>query len=186
MDFKKQVAITEGLLFVNGDEGASIEDLQFILETTDETLINQIIGFLVEKYENDETCGISIQKFNKTKFRMVTKKENAEHYQKLSNIKTEAKLSTASIETVSIIAYRGPITKAKVEKLRGVNCDTIFYKLKLRNLIQEAGKSEEVGKPTLYKVTEDFLKYFNLTSLEDLPELKEINEDEEKDIFNRG
>ncbi|ATX71382.1 SMC-Scp complex subunit ScpB [Spiroplasma clarkii] len=186
MEFKKQVAVTEGLLFVNGDEGVSIDDLKFILETNDETLINQIINTLIENYENNEMSGLTIQKFNKVKFRLVTKRENAEYFQKLSNVKTETRLSTASIETVSIIAYRGPITKAQVEELRGVNCDTIFYKLKLRNLIQEVGKSEEVGKPTLYNITEDFLKYFNLSSLDDLPKLKEIIEEDEKDIFNRG
>ncbi|QEH61600.1 segregation and condensation protein B [Spiroplasma chinense] len=184
MDFNKKMAIVEGLLFVNGDEGTSMDDLKFILETDDETLIEQIINSLIEKFQNDEQSGLDIQRFAKTKFRMITKVENAEHYKKLTNVKTEAKLSTASIETLSIVAYRGPITRQGVEQIRGVNCESIFYKLKLRNLITEAGKSEELGKPTLYKVTEDFLKYFNLNSLDDLPKLKE-SISEESDIFKR-
>ncbi len=184
MEFNKKLAITEGLLFVNGDDGVSIDDLKFILNTEEDSIIEKILDALKDKYSSDEASGLDIQKFARNKFRMITKKENAEHYAKLSNIKTEAKLSTASIETLSIIAYKGPISKAKVEDIRGVNCETIFYKLKLRNLIEEAGKSSELGKPMLYKVTDDFLKYFNLNSLDDLPKLKETIE-EEKDIFKR-
>lgn len=184
MEFNKKLAITEGLLFVNGDDGVSIDDLRFILNTEEDSIIEKILDALKDKYRGDESSGLDIQKFARNKFRMITKKENAEHYAKLSNIKTEAKLSTASIETLSIIAYKGPISKAKVEDIRGVNCETIFYKLKLRNLIEEAGKSSELGKPMLYKVTDDFLKYFNLNSLDDLPKLKETIE-EEKDIFKR-
>lgn len=184
MEFNKKLAITEGLLFVNGDDGVSIDDLRFILNTEEDSIIEKILDALKDKYSSDESSGLDIQKFARNKFRMITKKENAEHYAKLSNIKTEAKLSTASIETLSIIAYKGPISKAKVEDIRGVNCETIFYKLKLRNLIEEAGKSSELGKPMLYKVTDDFLKYFNLNSLDDLPKLKETIE-EEKDIFKR-
>lgn len=184
MEFNKKLAITEGLLFVNGDDGVSIDDLKFILNTEEDSIIEKILDALKDKYRGDESSGLDIQKFARNKFRMITKKENAEHYAKLSNIKTEAKLSTASIETLSIIAYKGPISKAKVEDIRGVNCETIFYKLKLRNLIEEAGKSSDLGKPMLYKVTDDFLKYFNLNSLDDLPKLKETIE-EEKDIFKR-
>ncbi len=184
MEFNKKLAITEGLLFVNGDDGVSIDDLKFILNTEEDSIIEKILDALKDKYRGDEAGGLDIQKFARNKFRMITKKENAEHYAKLSNIKTEAKLSTASIETLSIIAYKGPISKAKVEDIRGVNCETIFYKLKLRNLIEEAGKSSDLGKPMLYKVTDDFLKYFNLNSLDDLPKLKETIE-EEKDIFKR-
>jgi len=184
MEFNKKLAITEGLLFVNGDDGVSIDDLKFILNTEEDSIIEKILDTLKDKYRGDESSGLNIQKFARNKFRMITKKENAEHYAKLSNIKTEAKLSTASIETLSIIAYKGPISKAKVEDIRGVNCETIFYKLKLRNLIEETGKSSDLGKPMLYKVTDDFLKYFNLNSLDDLPKLKETIE-EEKDIFKR-
>ncbi|QHX36478.1 SMC-Scp complex subunit ScpB [Spiroplasma sp. BIUS-1] len=185
MDNNKKMAIAEGLLFVNGDEGTTVEDLQFILGDVSQDEIEVLIDDLIQKYNNDNASGLSIQKFAKNKYRMITKKENSEFYTKLANVKTESKLSTASIETLSIIAYKGPISRANVEDIRGVNCETIFYKLKLRNLIEEAGKSEEVGKPMLYKVTEDFLKYFNLNSLDELPKLKESIE-EEKDIFNRG
>ncbi|AUB31364.1 SMC-Scp complex subunit ScpB [Spiroplasma floricola] len=185
MDNKKRMSIIEGLLFVNGDEGTSIEDLQFILGDIKENEISDLIDQLIKKYSKDDSSGLSIQKFAKNRYRMITKKENADFYAKLANVKTESKLSTASIETLSIIAYRGPISKANVEEIRGVNCEAIFYKLKLRNLIKEAGKSDEVGKPMLYKVTQDFLKYFNLNSLDELPKLKETIE-EEKEIFTRG
>ncbi|QGS51705.1 SMC-Scp complex subunit ScpB [Spiroplasma tabanidicola] len=184
MNFKKQMAIVEGLFFVNGDEGTSIEDIKLILEINDEKKIVEVINALIEKYQKDDSCGLEIQNFAKTKYRMITKKENVEFYTKLSNIKTETKLSTASIETLSIIAYKGPITRAAVENIRGVNCDAIFYKLKTRNLITNVGKSDEVGKPSLYKVTDSFLKYFNLKSLDDLPKIEDESKNE-KDIFGR-
>ncbi|QBQ07490.1 chromosome condensation and segregation factor B [Spiroplasma gladiatoris] len=184
MDLKKEMSIVEGLLFINGDEGASLDDIKLILEINDSNLVEQIITQLIEKYQNDMSSGLDIQRFAKVKYRMITKKENVDYFIKLSNIKTETKLSTASIETLSIIAYKGPITRADVENIRGVNSDSIFYKLKLRGMISEAGKSNEVGKPTLYKVTDNFLKYFNLNSLDDLPKLKEQNE-KEQDIFGR-
>ncbi|AOG60197.1 chromosome condensation and segregation factor B [Spiroplasma helicoides] len=184
MDFDKKMAIAEGLLFVNGDEGTSLEDLKFILELENDDDVEKVIEDLIAKYEKDKSSGLDIQKFAKSKYRMTTKKQNADFYARLTNVKTETKLSTASIETLSIIAYKGPITKAAVETIRGVGCDAIFYKLKLRNLITDAGKSEEVGKPTLYKVTEDFLKYFNLNSLDDLPKLQDSFE-QDKDIFGR-
>ncbi|ALD66159.1 SMC-Scp complex subunit ScpB [Spiroplasma cantharicola] len=185
MDNNKKIAIVEGLLFLSGDEGTTIEELQFILNEGNIGEIEKIIDKLIDRYSKDKACGLNIQKFAKNKFRLITKKENAEYYTKLANVKTESKLSTASIETLSIVAYKGPISRANVEDIRGVNCETIFYKLKLRNLIEEAGKSQDVGKPMLYKVTDDFLKYFNLNSLDELPKLKEAIE-EEKDIFNRG
>lgn len=185
MDFNKQVSIVEGILFINGDDGASIEELSYILEIKNDEEIIQIINFLISKYQNDKACGLDIQCFSKTKYRMIAKKENAEIFKQILSIKTETKLSSASIETISIIAYRGPITKAQVEEIRGVNCDAIFYKLKLRNLIKDVGKSQEIGRQTLYQVTDDFFKYFNISSLEELPKLKETIESEEKDIFDR-
>ncbi|AGR40945.1 SMC-Scp complex subunit ScpB [Spiroplasma taiwanense] len=185
MDNIKKISVIEGLIFVNGDEGTTMDDLKIILEESNEQLIEKLIEEITQKYKNDKSCGLEIQKFAKNKYRMITKKENADFYSKLANVKTESKLSTASIETLSIIAYKGPITRADVEDIRGVNCESIFHKLKLRNLIIDAGKSMELGKATLYKVTDDFLKYFNLNSLDELPKLKEVI-DEEKEIFNRG
>lgn len=183
MDNKK-LAITEGLLFINGDEGTTIEDIMVVLELENETEVEDIIKSLKEKYKNDLQSGLDIQKFAGNKYRLMTRKEDADYYVKLANVKTEAKLSSASIETLSIIAYKGPISKPEIEDIRGVNTDSIIYKLKLRNLITEAGKSDAIGKPMLYKVTDDFMKYFNINSLDELPKLKE-DSDGEKDIFTR-
>ncbi|ASP28585.1 chromosome condensation and segregation factor B [Spiroplasma corruscae] len=184
MDKSKQVSLIEGLLFINGDEGISLDDISEFLDITNNVSEN-LIKHLIEKYKKDEESGLEIQKFAKDKFRMTTKKVNSDYYLKLANLKTEAKLSSASIEVLSIIAYKGPTTKAEVENIRGVNCDHIFYKLRLRNLICEAGKSNDVGKPMMYKVTTEFLKYFSLNSLEELPKLRD-NNNSEKEIFNRG
>ncbi|AKX34460.1 chromosome condensation and segregation factor B [Spiroplasma litorale] len=184
MDKSKKISLVEGLLFINGDEGISLEELAEFLESTQKES-EKIVNFIVDKYKEDKECGLEIQRFARDRFRMTTKRENSEYYVRLSNLKTESKLSSASIEVLSIIAYKGPVTKSDVENIRGVGCDHIFYKLRLRNLITEAGKSNDVGKPMMYKVTTEFLKYFNLNSLEDLPKLKE-NEISDKEIFNRG
>ncbi|AKU80119.1 SMC-Scp complex subunit ScpB [Spiroplasma turonicum] len=184
MENKKKISLIEGLLFINGDEGVSLEEVSIFLDISiDES--EELIVLIQNKYKKDLECGLELQRFAKNKFRMITKKENSEYYIKLANLKTESRLSSASIEVLSIIAYKGPVTKADVENIRGVNCDNIFYKLKLRNLISEVGKSNDVGKPTLYNVTTEFLKYFNLNSLEELPKLKESNISD-KEIFNRG
>ncbi|AXK51440.1 SMC-Scp complex subunit ScpB [Spiroplasma alleghenense] len=185
MNKEKIMGIIEGLLFISGDEGIGEDYIHLILEDQKEEVIQEAIQALKLKYQNDQTCGIDIQKFAGNKHRMITKKEYHDFMVKMTNIKLESKLSSASIETLSIIAYKGPISKPEIEQIRGVGCDQIMYKLKIRNLIKEMGKSELPGRPMLYSVTNDFLKLFNLNSLSELPELPTNNDQEDADIFNR-
>lgn len=181
----KWMSIIEGLLFINGDEGTTINDISTILEIDDEEIIIKHVEGLKDKYKNDSACGLDIQKFAGNKYRLITKKEDVDYYVKLENIKTETKLSTASLEVLTIIAYNEPVTKAYVEDVRGVNCDNVFHKLKLRNLIVQCGTDpSKPYNPALYKTTDDFMKYFNINSLDELPQLIE-EKNEEKDIFTR-
>lgn len=181
MTENKKMALIEGLLFINGDSGVEINDLCFLIDQSEDE-VKLIIDKLIDKYNSDETSGITIQNFAKTNFRMITKKEDADQYKKLASVKTEAKLSGASLETLSIIAYKGPISRPEIEEIRGVNCENVVYKLKTRDLIREAGQSTRAGKPMNYEVTENFMKYFNINSLEELPDLDTFNE-EQRNLF---
>lgn len=88
------------------------------------------------------------------------------------------KLTQAALETLSVIAYKQPVTKSEIEIIRGVNCDYTVQKLMERDLVELKGRSEEVGRPLLYGTTENFLDYFGMNSLEELPKLKEFIETE--------
>lgn len=90
------------------------------------------------------------------------------------NIKARKKLSTSAIETLSIIAYKQPVTKAEIEQIRGVNCDYSIQKLLEKELIEISGRSELPGRPLLYNTTQLFMDYFGLQTIADLPKLKEI------------
>ena len=94
-------------------------------------------------------------------------------------------LSQTSLETLAIVAYNEPITRAQIDELRGVDSIYIIRKLLAKGLIKEAGRSDLPGRPILYKTTDDFLDYFGLSSKDDLPDISkiEVEEDDEKDLF---
>jgi segregation and condensation protein B len=182
MTENKKLALIEGLLFINGDAGTDLNDICFLIDET-EAEATRLVNTLIAKFNDDEACGLAIQNFAKTHYRMVTRKEDAEIYKKLANVKTETKLSSAALEVLSIIAYRGPVSRIEVEQLRGVNCETVFYKLRIRDLIREAGKDyTKPGVPMTYEVTEEFMKYFNINSLDELPKIDSSSNDG-KDLF---
>lgn len=176
-----KLAVLEGLLFVVGDEGLSLEKMASILEINLEEA-KKLLKELKEIYDEDSR-GIRISFLGDT-FKLTTKKEHIEFYQKLiENNKTET-LSVAALETLAIIAYNEPITKFEINEIRGIESTHIIRKLLAKDLIKISGKSSLPGSPNLYKTTSDFLDYFGLSSLSDLPELKlEIKEDEEKELF---
>ncbi|RKY90445.1 MAG: SMC-Scp complex subunit ScpB, partial [Ignavibacteriae bacterium] len=112
----------------------------------------------------------------------ATSEEYAKYVGYLSSEKTRRRLSPAALETLSIVAYKQPITKPELETIRGVNSDHIISSLLEKNLITIKGRSESIGRPLLYATTEEFLKYFGLNTLSDLPkprELEEIMNDED-------
>ncbi|WP_368486102.1 SMC-Scp complex subunit ScpB [Spiroplasma sp. DGKH1] len=181
MNNNEKIALLEGLLFISGDEGIGLTEISEVLELPPVDC-QQLITTLTKEYQTNSTRGLMINNFA-NKYRLTTKKEYYPFYLKLSHPKVEARLSQAALETLAIIAYRGPISKPEIEDLRGVNSDNVIYKLKARELIEEAGKSDLPGKPLNYKVTEEFLKAFNLNSLAELPQLQEITSDQEEDLF---
>ena len=112
----------------------------------------------------------------------ATTEENAKYVGYLSSERSNRRLSHAALETLSIIAYKQPITKPELESIRGVNSDYILTSLLEKNLITISGRADSVGRPLLYVTTPEFLKYFGLNNLSDLPrprELEEIMKDED-------
>jgi segregation and condensation protein B len=109
-------------------------------------------------------------------FLFATTKENAKYIGYLSSEKTKRRLSQAALETLAIIAYKQPITKPELEQIRGVNSDYILNTLLEKNLINITGRAESIGRPLLYGTTTEFLKYFGLYNLSDLPKPREIEE----------
>ena len=168
-------AALEGLLFVIGDEGLSLKDIENVLEISDDEakkLIKELYNEL-----NQDNRGIKLEYLGE-KFKLTTKREHAKYFEKLVQNEQNNKLSDAALEVLSIIAYSGPITRVDIDKIRGVSSAYIVRKLVLKNLIEECGKSEDIGRPMLYKVTNQFLNYFGLGSIKELPEIKEIEKKE--------
>lgn len=175
------IGILEGLLFVMGDEGIELEKIKSVLEITDTELKN-LISELKNEYENPNR-GLSIEEFG-NKIKITTKKEHKEYYEKLVDEENNSMLSNAALETLAIIAYNGPITRVEVDEIRGINSSHLVRKLLLKNLIKDVGRSEKPGRPILYSVTDEFLDYFGLNKIEDLPKVEEIKvEDLETDLF---
>ena len=174
-------AALEGLLFISGDEGLDLKQIADILEIGKEeakTLIQQLYDEL-----DSDNRGIKLEYLGE-KFKLTTKKCHAKYFEKLVKEDQESNLSESALEVLSIIAYKGPISRVQIDKIRGVGSTYTIRKLVLKNLIEDCGRSDEAGKPILYKITSQFLNYFGLGSIKELPEIKETETiEEEKDLF---
>lgn len=169
----KQKAALEGLLFLVGDHGLSLEEISRVLEL-DKEEVEVIITELTTDLEKDER-GIILQKFGKH-YKLTTKKEYASYYQKLTELTSIRTLSQSALETLAIIAYNEPITRVEVDELRGVSSSQMIRNLVAKDLVCEVGRSTKLGKPILYGITEQFLDYFGLQSKNDLPKVLIENE----------
>ena len=171
-------AVLEGLLFVVGEDGLTIDQIMDILDI-DENASKELIRELKSDYE-DESRGLRID-FLGNRFKLTTKEEHKDYYQKLIENPMSNKLSQAALETLAIIAYNEPITRMKIDNLRGVTSVQIIRKLVAKGFIKESGRSNLPGRPILYETTNEFLDYFGLSSTADLPNIEEIiNESEEE------
>jgi|SRR5581483_4692094 segregation and condensation protein B len=152
-----------------------VSDGPVSFETLAQALAQDVttIELVAAELENDyATRGIRLQRM-RDRVQFVSAPEVSEYVQKYLGLDTAPRLSPAALETLAIIAYRQPITRPQIEAIRGVNCDGVVHTLLARNLIEAVGELETVGHPTLYGTTFDFLQYFGLTSLEQLPPLPE-------------
>lgn len=175
-------AVLEGLLFIVGDEGLTINQISDILELEKDEVLN-IINELSDSYNNEER-GITIKKFGNI-YKLTTKSEYKKYYERLSDLSNLKTLSQSALETLAIIAYNEPITRVEVDELRGVNSSQMIRNLIAKDFVKEVGKSDAVGRPNLYGVTDQFLDYFGLESKDDLPKFDEIEvSNEEVELYN--
>jgi len=175
-------AILEGLLFCVGDEGLTLDDICEIMEISKPDA-KMLLKSLREEYNKDNR-GIRIS-FIGNAFKLTTKQEHKYYYQKLITNKGSNTLSQAALETLAIIAYNQPITRLEVDEMRGIGSINMIRKLMAKDLVKISGKSSLPGRPNLYKTTSEFLDYFGLATIDDLPKLPEGNKDkdEEQDLF---
>lgn len=171
-----KLAVLEGLLFVVGDDGLTLNQMMEILEITTEEA-KELLNNLKEKYEQ-ETSGIRIHFLGNT-FKLTTKKEHKEYFQKLIENEESNVLSQAALETLAIVAYNQPITRSEINEIRGVDSGQMIRKLVAKGLMKETGRSEQIGRPILYATTSEFLDYFGLSTIDDLPKIEELKIEEE-------
>ena len=176
-----KTGILEGLLFVVGDEGLTLKQIAQILDC-DIDECKEILLELKQSYES-ENRGIRISYLGDA-FKLTTKPEHKEYYQKLICNPQTNTLSEAALETLAIIAYNQPITRIEIDEMRGVNNTWILRKLVAKGLVKEVGKSTMPGRPNLYGTTSDFLDYFGLSTIKDLPMVAKEKEEASKDLFN--
>ena len=178
MEIEKIKSSIEAILFAAG-RVVKINELVLVLEKNEEEIVT-VIKKMQEEYKQ-ESRGIEIIKVEDG-YQLATKKDLYEYIYPILDRRTKPNLSTAALETLSIIAYNPRITRAEIEAIRGVSADACVYKLLEYGLIQEAGKTDLPGKPMSYKTTQDFLKMFGYTSLKDLPELPRYKLDSNQQI----
>lgn len=170
-------AAIEAILFANG---ASVETQRIAqaLEIT-EKQANEYISALINDY-NASNRGITIIKLDNA-YQMVSCKEYAPQIRTVMDLRRNTPLSQAALEVLAVVAYNQPVTKAFVEQVRGVDCSGVIGSLTAKGLVEEKGRLELPGRPLLYGTTENFLRCFNIESLEQLPPLPETeNENAEK------
>lgn len=177
-----KMGVLEGLLFVSGEDGISIDDIEKILDITKEKALK-----LLEQYKKTlefENRGLKLC-FLANKYKLTTKEEHKKYYELLVDKIMSSSLSEAALETLAIIVYNEPISVGMIDEIRGVSSRDMVRKLVFKGLVEVHGRSNLPGKPMLYKTTDKFLDYFNLSSKDELPKLDIENEEilEEKDLF---
>ena len=165
----KLKAVIEGILFAWGDP-VDINDLNKVVNINKRDL-KALLEEMESDYENEER-GLRIVNINDS-YQLSTKPENYEFISSFVSDKNKKNLSNASLETLSIIAYKQPVTKIEIAEIRGVKCDGTLKALSDYNLIEIVGKLDRIGKPNLYGTTEEFLKKFGLSTIDELPPLEE-------------
>ena len=175
----KNKAVLEGLLFVVGEDGLTLDQIEDVLEISEDD-VKKLVNELKHNYENEDR-GLRID-FLGNRLKLTTKFEHREYYQKLLENPETNILSQAALETLAIIAYNEPITRMQIDKIRGVGSSQMIRKLVAKGLIKESGRSELPGRPILYETTNDFLDYFGLSNIEELPDMEAYIEEAEEDL----
>lgn len=175
MDSLNNLNILEALLFACG-EPIEAERLAEVMEI-DESVIYTLADSLAKKYDS-EKAGFKLIKLD-NKFQLCTRTEYFDYVKKILELKRNSPLSQAAFEVLAVVAYNQPVTKSFIEQVRGVDCSGVVYSLCEKGLIEEKGRLELPGRPLVYGTTDNFLRCFSLSSLEELPELPKENEEEQ-------
>ncbi len=181
---QKLIGVLEGLLFVAGDEGISILELSDTLECS-QTEVLELIETLKSEYEKS-TRGLQVR-ILANRYKLTSKREHGEFFKKLIESPSNSSLSQAALETLAIVAYQQPITRTEIEDIRGVKTEKPIQTLVSKYLIKEVGRAEGTGRAILYGTTSEFLDYFGLKNIKELPplpqDLKMEEIEEEADLF---
>ena len=169
------MGLIEEILYVWA-EPLDLDDLSKIIFDYDKNQIKKALDCLITE-KNEKESGLFIRTYNGA-YQFTSRKEHDKYFKKLVN-KTEKKLSSSTLETLSLIAYKQPITRVEIDKIRGVNSQSTIDSLLSKGLIKEKGRLDKIGKPIIYGTTDLFLKYFDIGSLEDLPEIRIESKDED-------
>lgn len=168
MDDCELIAAIEAILFVNGDS-VSVKQLTELFNT-DEQSIYMAIEALQRRYEGEDS-GICLQKIADS-YQVVTKPQMASYIEAFLRPVYKKQMSNAMLETLTVIAYRQPVTKAEIEDIRGVNSDKVISLLLEQGLIKAIGRLSTPGRPIQYGTTDEFLKHFGLSDLKELPKIE--------------
>jgi len=174
MTSKEKKALIEALLFVSGDP-VTLASLKNTTELPENDL-KQLLDELILEYKQKDSGVLMIEIANG--YQMVTNPLYSTWLKKFTSTNTSNRLSMPSLETLAIIAYKQPIIKAELEQIRGVNSDGVIKTLLDKRLIKIIGRKEVPGKPLLYGTTQEFLQYFGIKDLTELPTLKELAREE--------
>jgi segregation and condensation protein B len=170
---EKETALVEAILYLEADplDEAAISRISALSRD----VVVKALETLGERYAREDS-GVELSRIGGGVM-ISPKKEYWDNLRERYGKKNEAKLSKAALETLSIIAYKQPITRSEIEQIRGVQADTMIRLLLEKNLIRETGKKDVPGRPIQYGTTRDFLKFFRLESIADLPKLNETESD---------
>lgn len=181
-----KTAVIEGLLFLAGDDGLEAKQIASVLDM-DVKLVAELLEQMKMNYSG-EANGIELVEIAGT-YKFMTKPELAPFIQKLIESPGKSNLSQAALETLAIVAYKQPITRAEIEEIRGVKSERALQTLTSHALVKEVGRAEGTGRAILYGTTDEFLQYFGLRSLQELPpfpeELEHDPSEEEIELFER-
>lgn len=186
MDLNQRAAAVETILFAMGDS-VEIRDLAAALEISEDEA-REAVNALKERLDNGNS-GLAVNWFEDS-VQLSSRPEYYEYLVKIAKAPKKQVLTDTLMETLSIIAFKQPVTRAEVENIRGVNSDFAINKLMGFDLVQEVGRKEAPGRPLLFGTTEQFLRSFGISSLNELPDLgveqvEEFREEAEKEVDGR-
>ncbi|OYD09980.1 SMC-Scp complex subunit ScpB [Paludifilum halophilum] len=187
MEREQWKPVIEGLLFAAGEDGLSLNEMTEVTGLY-KPVVSQILQEMKEEWK-EQGRGLQIVEVAQV-YQLTTLSEHQEYFEKLAQSPNRSRLSRAALETLAIIAYRQPIIRADLEEIRGVKSERTIYYLKRKGLIREVGRAEGVGRPILYGTSREFLDYFGLKSLEELPSVDTIFdwaelEQERQELYQR-